>query len=104
MKTNKKPILKITYISLLALLPLILGGCAGVNYVWYQPAKNAAAFGQDHLQCEEEAALYAKHMNKRGDRDVISGRMKECMEIRGYAKLPENELPKGAPGFKDDIE
>ena len=75
---------------------LLLGGCGGASYVWYQAGRDQAAFKQDHLQCEEEAALFAKQMDKRGDKEVISNRMKDCMGVRGYVKVLEEDLPAGA--------
>lgn len=75
---------------------LLISGCGSTNYVWYQAGKDKAAFMQDHLQCEEDAALFARYMNKRGDKEVIAKRMKDCMGVRGYLKVAEDDLPTGA--------
>lgn len=104
METNKRRVLIISYISLAAMISLFLSGCAGKNYVWYQPYKNMEAFQQDNIQCEEESVLYAKHMSKPGNMNFVSERMQECMAIRGYVKILEADLPKGAPVFKSAID
>ncbi len=78
---------------------LSLSGCAGSSYVWYQAGKDRTTFTKDKLECEEESALYAKHLDKRGNEGVISARMKECMGLRGYAQVREEDLPPGADKF-----
>lgn len=88
----------------MAIISLLFSGCAGKSYVWYQPYKNAETFQQDNIQCEEEAALYAKHMDKLGAMDLVSERMKECMAIKGYVRIMEKDLPKGTPVFKSAID
>lgn len=82
-----------------ALIALCMTGCAGSNYVWYQQGKDRVSFTKDKLECEEESALYAKHLDKRGNNEVISGRMKECMGLRGYVQVREEDLPQGAGTF-----
>lgn len=75
---------------------LFAAGCASPNYVWYQQGKDNITSTRDKLVCEEESALYAKHIDKRGNEEVISARMKECMELRGYVQIREEDLPQGA--------
>ena len=99
MKIQKKLVLKTIYFSITVITLLAIGGCGSSRYVWYQPGKDVASFRQDHLQCEEESAKYARYMDKRGDKDIIFERMKECMGLRGYIRTPEQELPKGAARF-----
>jgi hypothetical protein len=82
-----------------AVVMLLASGCASPNYVWYQGGKDRAAFAKDNLECEEESALYAKHLDKRGDKEVISARMKECMGLRGYVKVLEQDVPQGMEKF-----
>lgn len=98
---NRANIVRMTVCFLLALItPLLLGGCGSANYVWYQPEKDLTTFKQDHLQCEEQSAKYARYMDKRGNKDIIFERMKECMGVRGYVRTEESELPEGVKGFK----
>ena len=85
--------------ALAVVMLMILGGCGGGNYVWYHKDNDRAAFMKDNLQCQEESAQYAKFLDKRGDKDVIGDRMKECMGLRGYVKVLEEDLPAGAKRF-----
>jgi len=99
-KISYKLIVKLVLASLAVTIIMALGGCGSANYVWYQPGKDVATFKQDHLQCEEQSAKYARYMDKRGNKDVIFERMKECMGLRGYVRTEESELPEGIKGFK----
>lgn len=99
-KISYKRIVKLVLASLAVIIIMALGGCGSANYVWYQPGKDVATFKQDHLQCEEQSAKYARYMDKRGNKDVIFERMKECMGLRGYVRTEESELPEGIKGFK----
>ena len=99
MKIQKQLTLKVIYFSMAVMLLSALAGCGSTKYVWYQPGKDVASFRQDHLLCEGESAKYARYMDKRGDKDIIFERMKECMGLRGYIRTPEQELPKGAARF-----
>ena len=100
-KMRKKIIMlpKIFFLVLVAIMLLTISGCAGGNYVWYQAGTDKVTFKKDNLECEEESALYAKHLDKRGNEGVISERMKECMGLRGYDKVLEENLPAGANKF-----
>ncbi|MDK9718556.1 MAG: YgdI/YgdR family lipoprotein [Trichlorobacter sp.] len=82
-----------------AVVMLIASGCASPNYVWYQQGKDRTMFAKDKLECEEESALYAKQLDKRGNEEVISARMKECMGLRGYVKVLEQDVPQGMEKF-----
>ena len=82
-----------------AVLMLLASGCASPNYVWYQQGKDRVMFTKDKLECEEESALYAKQLDKRGNEEVISARMKECMGLRGYVKVLEQDVPQGVEKF-----
>jgi hypothetical protein len=86
-------------IAAFSLCVIFLGGCASSNYVWYQTGKEKTPFKKDHLECEEESAIYAKHLDKRGNKDVIFARMKECMGLRGYLKVLEEDVPQGMEKF-----
>lgn len=78
---------------------LLVSGCASPHYVWYQTGKDRPAFMKDKFECDEESALYAKQLDKRGDQEVISKRLKECMGLRGYLRVREEEVPSGAYRF-----
>lgn len=82
-----------------AFVALSISGCGSSNYVWYQQGKDRMMFTKDHLACEEESALYAKQLDKRGNEEVISARMKECMGLRGYVKVLEQDVPAGMEKF-----
>ncbi|MBF0529307.1 MAG: hypothetical protein HQK55_08555 [Deltaproteobacteria bacterium] len=85
----------------IVILTVLLTGCAPTSKnVWYQQGKDLPTFKQDKLQCEEEAALYAKHMNQRGNEALIKSRFKECLEINGYTQALEKDVPKGAAKFE----
>ena len=99
-KISGKLIVKLVLVALTAATMMALGGCGSANYVWYQPGKDVATFRQDHLQCEEQSAKYARYMDKRGNKDIIFERMKECMGLRGYVRTEASELPEGVKGFK----
>lgn len=82
-----------------ALAVLSMSGCAGSTYVWYQQGKDRVQFTKDKIECEEESALYAKQLDKRGNEAVISARMKECMGLRGYVRVLEQDVPAGMEKF-----
>lgn len=82
-----------------AAMMLLVSGCASPSYVWYQPGKDRPAFMKDKFECDEESAQYAKFLDKRGDQDVIRERTKECMGVRGYLRISEEEVPSGALRF-----
>ncbi len=84
---------------LAAVVMLLASGCASPSYVWYQQGKDRIMFTKDKLECEEESALYAKQLDKRGNEEVISARMKECMGLRGYVKVLEQDVPQGMEKF-----
>ena len=98
---NKKTAVSLRASCLFIAATMMLGitGCAGPNYVWYQQGKDRISFMKDNLECEEESALYAKQLDKKGDQEVIASRMKECMGLRGYMKIREQDLPQGATKF-----
>ena len=90
---------KLTGIALTATIMISLAGCSSGKYVWYQTGKDMMTFKKDNLQCEEESALYAKYLDKRGNEEIISGRMKECMGLRGYVRVLEQDVPPGVEKF-----
>lgn len=87
------------FLLLAAIMLLTLSGCAGGNYVWYQGGKDRATFKKDYLQCEEESALYARNLDKQGNEEIILSRMKECLGLRGYLRVLEDDAPKGVEKF-----
>jgi len=96
-KTGMLP--KIIVFILAAVMLLNFCGCGGGTYVWYQGGKDRAAFVKDNLECEEESAQYARYLDKRGNKEVITARMKECMGLRGYVKVLEQDVPQGMEKF-----
>mgnify|MGYP000855949005 CR=1 FL=1 len=99
MKERKNRIYSAFLILAASSLLLVISGCASPKYVWYQPGKDRPAYMKDKLECDEEAAQYAKFLDKRGDMDVIGERAKECMGLRGYLRVQEKDVPSGAYRF-----
>jgi hypothetical protein len=99
MRKKTEMVLKTITFVLVAVMLLTFCGCGGATYVWYQGGKDRATFTKDNLECEEESAQYAKYLDKRGDKEVISSRMKECMGLRGYVKVLEQDVPQGMEKF-----
>lgn len=99
MNKHKISLTRIFLLIIASTLFMALTGCAGPNYVWYQKGKDRVAFNKDNLECEEESAQYARFLDKRGDQDIISNRMKECMGLRGYLRIREEEVPRGEMRF-----
>lgn len=98
MVINYRMIRTMIFLSAAAAM-LLLSACASPKYVWYQPGKDRPAFMKDKFECDEESALYAKQLDRRGDQEVISRRLKECMDLRGYLRVREEEVPSGAYRF-----
>jgi hypothetical protein len=100
MKIERSLVIKAALVLSAVTIPVALGGCGGARYVWYHSGNDAAGFAADRLQCEEESAKYAMYVGKRGDDDIITERMKECMGLRGYVRTLERDLPEGAPRYE----
>lgn len=85
---------------LVALASFALSGCGGAQRYWYNSQKDVASSKKDLFQCEEEAAAYSRNMGQAGDTKMVEKRLRDCMELRGYLSLTEEELPKGAPKLR----
>ncbi len=83
--------------ALAVLCTLLLSGCGATPRYWYNAQKDIASSKKDLFQCEEEAAAFSRNMGEAGNKDVVQKRLRDCMELRGYLSLTEEELPKGAP-------
>ena len=86
--------------ALLALAALALSGCAGAPRYWYNTQKDAHTSKADLFQCEEEAAAFSRNMGDAGSKNVVQKRLHDCMELRGYLWITEDELPKDAPKLR----
>ena len=67
---------------------------------WYNAKKDLMDVKTDKFQCEEAAAAYSRNMGEAGDKEIVSKRIKDCMELRGYVFINENEMPDGAAKIK----
>lgn len=78
----------------------MITACASKDIYWYKVDAKEQEIKRDKFQCEEAAVTYANDMGASGKKEMISKRIKTCMEIRGYAGVPEKSLPPGAPRVK----
>ncbi len=85
---------------LVALAAVLLSGCGAAPRYWYNSQKDVAAAKADLFQCEEEAAAYSRNMGEAGDKKIVEKRLRDCMGLRGFLSLTEDELPKGAPKLR----
>jgi len=85
---------------LMVLAALMLSGCGAAPRYWYNSQKDVMSSKKDLFQCEEEAASYSRNMGEAGDKEIVGKRLRDCMELRGYLSLTEDELPKGAPKLR----
>jgi hypothetical protein len=94
---NRKTLILMLLVLLAALL---LSGCGGAPRYWYNAQKDQTAAKADLFQCEEEAAAYSRNMGDAGNKDIVEKRLRDCMGLRGFLSLTEEELPKGAPKLR----
>ncbi len=83
-------------LMLLILIGPALSGCGGGKMYWYSPNKDIQTIKADKYECEAAAAKYSADMGKAGKEEIVSKRLKECMELKGYVYIDESQIPKGA--------
>jgi hypothetical protein len=81
------------WIMVLCLVTGLTMGCS-TKYVWYNPEKDILQKKLDLYQCEDEAVKYSLELGKAGKSSLVKKRLHECMELRGYAWMPEGKVPK----------
>jgi len=86
---------KVIFVLLILIIPA-LSGCGGGAMYWYHPNKDMQTIKKDKYECEAAATRYSADMGKAGKEEVISKRLKECMELLGYTYIEESRIPKGA--------
>ena len=87
-------------VLLAAALSFALSGCGGGAMYWYNAKKDLMGTKTDKFQCEESAAAFSSNMGDAGNKELLSKRIRDCMEVRGYVYVQEGELPEGAPRLK----
>ncbi|HOV89945.1 MAG TPA: hypothetical protein PKW07_04450 [Syntrophorhabdaceae bacterium] len=81
---------------LLIMIVPALSGCGAGKMYWFHPTKDLQTIKKDKYECESAAAKYSADMGKAGKEEIVSKRLKECMELKGYAYIEESQIPKGA--------
>ena len=96
----------------LAIVMLVLAGCASEGYPWYREGMTSDQLKADEKECAAQARDYTfLHPGLSGTTDSMpgggpSGRVvvqtegdlfRTCMNARGYARVPPPPKPDGGP-------
>lgn len=89
---SSKPRFSCFYYLFIIVFIACISGCAS-RHAWFNPAKDDQARFADTYECEKQAATYSMNLGKPGNKNIVEARLKECMDLRGYKWVKEEDIP-----------